>query len=67
MEVLRTMAKSLIYMGRVGDKYRVALFDSDNPLARRLPVKDVPMLPTNVEYLELLRHRWASSSQLGRS
>ena len=45
------MAKSLIYMGRVGDKCRVALFDSNNPLARRLPVKDVPMLPTNVEYL----------------
>lgn len=51
VEVLRNMAKSLIYMGRVGDKYRVALFDSNNPLARRLPVKDVPMLPTNVEYL----------------
>lgn len=45
------MAKMLIYMGRVGDKYRIALFDSDNPLARKLPVKDVPMLPTNVEYL----------------
>ena len=38
-------------MGRIGDLYRVALFDSEKPLARRLPVKDVPVLPTNVDYL----------------
>ena len=45
------MSKSLIYMGRVGELHRVALFDSEKPLARRLPVKDVPVLPTNVDYL----------------
>jgi len=45
------MAKHLIYMGSVGQMHRIALFDTENILARSLPVKDVPVLPENVEYL----------------
>jgi len=45
------VSKHLIYLGFTGTAHRLALFDTDNILAKQVPVKDVPELPENVEYL----------------
>lgn len=48
------MSKYIIYLGNTGSAHRIALFDSDNILARSIPVKDVTTLPEGVDYLNCI-------------
>jgi len=45
------MKKHLIYLGWTGTAHRIAMFDENNILVRKVPVKDVPVLTDDLQFL----------------
>lgn len=45
------MKKHLIYLGYTGVAHRIALFDENNIVTRTVPVKDIPVLSDDLEFL----------------
>jgi hypothetical protein len=60
------VASHLIYLGRVGEKHRVALFESTNLIKTRIPVKDVDEIPDG-DYLNFRVEYGVITPNLGGS
>ena len=45
------MSKHLLYLGYTGKAHRVALFDTGKVIAKSIPIKDVPVLSDDLEFL----------------
>lgn len=45
------MSKHLIYMGFTGTAHRIGLFDTDDIVRKSIPIKDVPVLSDDLEFI----------------